>query len=311
MKPLLTCLAALCLASGWIRAAPTNPAMRPEVSVRACPLETLEATTPDGHTAFAVVRKPPGSGPFPAILFLHGGLIPHTLAQLKQETQQQPTQARFLAAGYMTVAATFRSRQEDPQTRDALADCLALLERVKKIPEVDPNSVVVFGGSGGGSLAVEMAGEVRLCAIAVGEPATMLFTGTFTREIVKDRKHKEPPLYQNPMRFYTPVLQTFTRDKVGRIDCPILIMHGDKHPLNKYNEAIFIPELKRAGKTFETILYPGQPHGFYWGFTIPVEVGLKVFDDSHAFFIRYLPTQPVPLDPSIIKLVPVGRGKAD
>ncbi len=284
-------------------------ATRPEVSEKACPLEVISVPTPDKQKATAVVRKPSGKGPFPAIVFLHGGLGQQGEKRLKEEAQSQPTLLRFLAAGYVTVNATFRARQADPQSRGTLVDCLAILERVKKMPEVDARSVVVFGGSGGGSLALDLAGETGLCAIVAGEPASILFTGMLTKGNVADRKKGEE-MMDDPKRFYTPELEKFTREKVRKINCPVLIVHGDQHPINKINHEIVIPELKEAGKTVETILYPGQPHGFYNGYVtrnLSPEAGKKCVDDCHAFFKKYQPTQPSPLEEELVKQVPIGR----
>ncbi len=47
---------------------------RPEVSEEACPVEVIEAPTRDKHRATAAVRKPPGKGPFPAVVLLHAGM---------------------------------------------------------------------------------------------------------------------------------------------------------------------------------------------------------------------------------------------
>ncbi len=284
---------------------------RPEVSEKACPLDVISVPTPGKHKATAVVRKPPGKGPFPAVVFLHGGLGQQGEKRLKEEAQNQPTLLRFLAAGYVTVNATFRGRAEDPQTRDALVDCLAVVAHVKTMPEVDPKSVVVFGGSGGGSLALELAGETELCAVAAGEPASILFTGMLTKENVKDRKKGEE-MMDDPKRFYTPELEKFTREKVSKINCPVLIVHGDQHPINKINHEIIIPELKKAEKKLEVILYPGQPHGFYNGQVTrnrSPEAILKCFTDCSAFFKKHLPTQPVPLEKSLVKEVPASPPK--
>lgn len=284
-------------------------ATRLEVSETACPLEVISVPTPDNHKAAAVVRKPPGKGPNPAIVFLHGGLGQQGAKRLNEEAQSMPTLLRFLAAGYVTVNATFRGRSEDPQTRDALVDCLAVIDHVKKMPEVDPKSVLVFGGSGGGSLALELAGETELCAIVAGEPASILFTGMLNKENVKDRQKGEE-MMDDPKRFYTPELEKLTQQKIRKINCPILIVHGDQHAINKINHEIIIPELKKAEKQVEVTLYPGQPHGFYNGQvtrTRSPEAVLKCFADCNAFFKKHLATQPTPLGESLVKQVPAGR----
>ena len=217
-----------------------------------------------GNIVTAVIRQPPGSGPFPAIVLLHGGLRPYPVETLKEESLTRPNYTRFLASGFVIVVPTFRSREENPQTRDALDDCLAVVDYVKRMPVVDPKSVAVLGGSGGGSLALELAGEADLCAIVAGEPASVLFTGLMVRGM-SDRGPAFQDVMRNPKKYYTPELQAFTRAKVKQIHCPVLIVHGDIHPLKIINQEIIVPELKAANKPVEYIEYAGQPHAFWWG----------------------------------------------
>ena len=141
----------------------------PQVSEAACPVNVVSVPGKAGNEVSAVVRQPPGNGPFPAIVLLHGGLSPYRLETLKQESLTRPNYTRFLAAGFVIIVPTFRSREENPQTRDALDDCLAVVDYVKKMPAVDPESVAVLGGSGGGSLALELAGDGRLSVIGGAE----------------------------------------------------------------------------------------------------------------------------------------------
>jgi dipeptidyl aminopeptidase/acylaminoacyl peptidase len=304
----LPALAALALSSASLSFGQTA-VTRPVVSEEACPVEVLTAKARDGRQATAVVRKPPGKGLFPALIYLHGGLEPRPANWLKEQLLAGQTHCRFLAAGYVTVAATFRTRAQDPLTSEALLDCLAVLEQVKKMPEVDPKSVVVWGDSGGGSLALELAGEAPLCAVAAQEPATVLFTGMYSKENLGGL----PPftaasgqhIMQNPKKYYTPELQKLTREKVRKISCPVFIAHGNVHPINKINNEIFIPELKEAGKRVEVILYPGEKHGFSHSGT--PKATQKFFEDCYAFFKRHLPTQPAPLEATLIQQVPVGE----
>lgn len=273
-------------------------AMRPAVSEAACPLVVIEAPTRDNHKATAVIRTPPGNDRRPAIIFLHGGLGTLKLDVLKKDVLSQPNQCRFLAAGYITVAATFRPRSEDPQTRDALIDCLAVIDYVKKLPRVDPKSVVIFGGSGGGSLALELAGETELFAVAGGEPANVLFTG------MMNKQHRDPnELMEEPKKHYTPELQKFTEAKISKINCPVLIVHSNLHPINKVNNDIVIPAMRAASKYYEIVFFPEQQHGFYNGYG--QAVGMKVYDTLASFYLRHVATKPKPIDSSLIELEPV------
>ncbi|MDQ3622023.1 MAG: dienelactone hydrolase family protein [Verrucomicrobiota bacterium] len=278
---------------------------RPEISAQSCPVEVIEASTRDKQTASAVVRKPPGKGPFPAIVFLHGGLNQRNVDRVKREAPNQPTNSRFLAAGYVTAEAVFRTRSEDPQSKGPLMDYLAIIEQVKKMPEVDPGSIVVLGHSGGGNLALELAGETELCAVVAGEPASIIFTGMYNKST--RRRDQRDKMMADPKSFYTPELQKLTREKIGRIACPVLIVHGDQHPINKINHEIVIPETKQAGKKLEVILYPGQPHTFVFGQDGSPEAARKCFKDCDSFFNQYLPTKPTPLEESLVKQVPAAE----
>ncbi|MDO8542023.1 MAG: prolyl oligopeptidase family serine peptidase [Opitutaceae bacterium] len=279
-------------------AEPAAQFLRPVVSEEACPLVVIEAPTRDNHKATAVIRTPPGNDRRPAIVFLHGGLGSLKLDVLKKDVLFQPNQCRFLAAGYVTVAATFRPRSEDPQTRDALIDCLAVIDYVKKLPRVDPKSVVVFGGSGGGSLAMELAGETELCAVAGGEPANVLFTGMMNKE------QRDPnELMDEPRKHYTPELRKLTEAKISKINCPVLIVHSNLHPINNINNEIVIPAMRAAGKYYEIIFFPEQQHGFYNGYVHAV--GMKVYDTLSSFYLRHIATKPKPIDSSLIKFEPV------
>lgn len=263
----------------------------PSVSEDVSPIEEIVVESRDGHKAQAVLRKPPGKGPFPAVIYLHGGLETRPISRLKEEYLRGPTLSRFLEAGYVVASAVLRSRREDPQTPVVLWDCIAIIEHIRRIPEVDSRSIVVYGTSGGGSLALELAGEIELAAIAIEEPATVLFTGLFTKEVVKDRPLGEA-IMNEPKRFYTPEVQRHTRAKIAKIASPIFIAHGDKHVINKINNDVFIPELKEAGKRVEVLLYPGAPHGFSMGRRGSAGLSEKFFEDAHAFFKRHLATQP-------------------
>jgi acetyl esterase/lipase len=119
------------------------------------------------------------------------------------------------------------------------------------------------------------------------------------------RRSQRDGLMEDPRRHYTPELQEFTRAKIRRIACPVLIVHGDQHAINKINAEIVIPELRAAGKTLEVILYPGQPHTFVFGQDGSPEATRKCFEDCHAFFRKYLPTPPTALEDSLVKQVPV------
>lgn len=258
---------------------------------------SITILTRDDHRGIAVIRKPPGKGPFPAIVFLHGGLSPVPESQLQEWSRSGPTPNRFLEAGYITVIPTFRSRAKDPQSTDALWDATGVIEHLMfRMPEVDARSIVAWGCSGGGSLALDLAGQIPLAAVVAEEPATVLFTGMFHKGSPKQGAEFTPadaqPLMDDPRKFYLPEMQRNTREKIRWLMAPVLILRGDQHPINRFNSEILAPELKAAGKRFEEKVYPGEPHCFGFIGDRRPEAAAKAFADADGFFRRFLKTEP-------------------
>ncbi len=292
--------------------AQTEPTTRPAVSETASPLEPIAPVARDGHRGDGFLRKPPGNGPFPALVVVHPGLTTWSTQLLRQyATSALPS--RFLAAGYVVATVTYRSRDVDLQSRVSLEDSLAAVEYVERLPYVDKASVAVYGCSGGGDLAVAVAAEKRVAAIAAEEPASILFTGVFNNTSPKAGERYTPqdsaPIFKDSKGHYTEQHQRATRQKIAKIQSPILIVQGDvETPLavNDFNAAVLIPELRAAGKTVQSLTYSGEPHCFAFG-ARPTSMAspLKAFQDMDAFFRRYIATQPKPVDAALVSQVPV------
>jgi dipeptidyl aminopeptidase/acylaminoacyl peptidase len=95
---------------------------------------------------------------------------------------------------------------------------------------------------------------------------------------------------QNPKPYFTPELEKQTREKIRKIQCPVLIVHGDRDPLNKFNNEVFIPQWQPAGKKPELLVVPHADHGFSHSGSPSLQQPFYVA--SSAFFRRYLRTQP-------------------
>ena len=287
---------------------------RPVVSEATSPLEPIAPVARDGHRGEGFLRKPPDAGPFPAVVWIHGGLTTRPTETLKEYALHTPPPSRFLAAGYVVAVITYRSRDDDPQSTVSREDSVAAVDYLRQLPYVDPDSIVIYGCSGGGDLALEVAASTDVAAIVPEEPASMLFTGIFNREFPKQGERftarDAAPISADPERYYTAEYQKLTREKISRIRCPILIVQGDETSnLNRFNAQVLIPELRSAGTTLEVVTYPGEPHCFaFYGSrqrTPRPAVALKAFQDADAFFRRHLNTQPKPIDAGLVEHVPV------
>src|SRR5687768_8711838 len=52
---------------------PPDKVSLPFISETAIPLERMTPVASDDHAGLAFLRKPPGDGPFPAVILVHGG----------------------------------------------------------------------------------------------------------------------------------------------------------------------------------------------------------------------------------------------
>jgi len=257
------------------------------------PIETLTATAEDGGAIEALWRKPPGPGPFPAIIFIHGGLDRWNTRRMHNQLIGNPTHTRLLAAGYVVVASTFRSYKDDVQSRGPILDNQAVVAAVRTLDAVDAESVTVFGGSGGGSIALELAGLESPAAVVVGEPATVLYTGMLTTGAYGPRID----MMANPSKYFTPEIRTNAVAKLRAVRCPILVLHGDVHPLKEMNNELFRPAMDEAGVDYEWKLFPGQEHGFYTGHKADLMTIERVVSEIRQFVEPKLQVQPTAFTP--------------
>ena len=269
---------------------------------------------PNGHR-----RSPQAPRPrtVSSCCHVHGGTGPMPLSALRYQALNNPTMTRFLAAGYVTMIPTYHS-SEDPQALDALWDTLAIVDHLKEMREVDPNSVVVYGCSVGGDLVLEIAGETEVAATTSEEPITIGFTGILNRDTpmrgASFTVANAVPLLEDPRSFYTPAIRRLTQERIRKINGPIFIAQGDQQldgvvDHHKIVNEILIPELQAAGKELEEIVYPGQGHcfGFRGGIGGEEEAASTFFADMDAFFKRHLPTQPHAVEDSLVAHVPVSN----
>jgi dienelactone hydrolase len=286
----------------------------------------------DGHSGLAVWRKPPGAGPFPVVVWFHGGITTVPRDRLEGTVRDLATGSRLLTAGYVFVAPTYRSRDVDLQTIDSLADALAVVEHLRGLPFVDRQSIVVGGCSGGGDLALHVASSTNVTAVVAEEPASLLMSGVFNNSVPKRGARYTPEdgffLMEDGRRYYTAELQRRFRAKLAKLDAPILIVQGDvgQGPIdvdgpgrNRFNADVLIPELRATARRFDVKTYPEQAHCFCsasgaarpGGRAAPASwpaAALQAFEDIEAFCRRHVRTKPKALDTRLVSYEQVKTG---
>lgn len=217
----------------------------------------------------AAVFRPPGAGPFPAVIVFHGTegfRIPHVqLAEYFARNGLIGIAAGWFGGHYeitggQTIPTThpqgdisFPNGPDIPITpQDSLVAArngILLIQAAKTLPGVLANSIGLFGHSRG-SMEV-----LRVASISADLEAVVAVAG------------------------YPPI------ERANFIQAPVLILQGTKDELIDVQRAREFEEALRAsGKSVETSYYEGAPHRIPW--LMPWQDDVR--QQAVAFFIKNL-----------------------
>jgi dipeptidyl aminopeptidase/acylaminoacyl peptidase len=218
------------------------------------------ATAPDGYPVHGWVTTPPGPGPHPVLLTIHGGPFAQYGWTLFDETQA------YVSAGYAVVQCNPRGSSGYGEAHgraikggfgelDA-ADVLAFLDDALSDPELDDSRVGVMGGSYGGYLTTFLIGRTSRFAAAISERA-FLDPVSFVGSSDIGWSFPDQYLGTDPARLAAQSAMTCA----GQITTPTLVIHSEEDwrcPLEQ--GARLYVELKRRGVPSELLLFPGEGH---------------------------------------------------
>ena len=229
------------------------------VSEQDSPLIKQYIATRDGTYVAAAIRKPKGTGPFPAISYFHGAPGGRGMDQLvtwSLGTTGGPLWERLLQEGFVVIVSDYRrmpGRLAGPVVfgenvgTNYVEDGECVLEYVRSLPYVDKDRVAVYGVSLGGNLAAYLASRQKLAAVVFGAGAVMGFMNTSfgpNREMIADQ-------------------ETAAKNAAG-ITAPVLALVGTEDPLMNLNIA-FHDLLAKLGKDVQLHIYEGGYHDFVAG----------------------------------------------
>jgi dipeptidyl aminopeptidase/acylaminoacyl peptidase len=218
------------------------------------------ATAPDGYPVHGWVTVPPGPGPHPVLLTIHGGPFAQYGWTLFDETQT------YVSAGYAVVqcnprgssgygAAHGRAIRGAFGERDA-DDVLAFLDAALDDPELDADRVGIMGGSYGGYLTTLLIGRTSRFAAAISERA-FLDPVSFGGSSDIGWCFPDQYLGTDPDR----ISAQSALAAAGTITTPTLVVHSEEDwrcPVEQ--GARLYVELKRRGVPTELLLFPGEGH---------------------------------------------------
>jgi acetyl esterase/lipase len=258
-------------------AEPLDYVVQVGVAAGASPVMLHMVFTQDGLYAPAVVRMPPGRGPFPAAICLHGGSGGLGIAYLvDQMLTRGMVFDRLLAEGYLVCLTEGRMEIEEAYGTDIPApldhrDVIATFRHIQERPEVDPQRVAFFGVSHGGELQLKVISDLGgdpstvlgagPAAMVPGEPAVIEYLGL----------RYAGPRTEAGLQFNAPLTDgqvdlERAMERIERIpaDLPILVLGRDADHL----QGLFLKLhelLRRAGKRAEWASWDHPEHAYHWG----------------------------------------------
>ncbi len=264
------------------------------------------------------VRKPPGDGPVPIVIVLHGGgptakpvsadtdaaraekLVAEAVraAQVMGRSTNPPL-LDFLARGWAVYTIDYRPNPRyklDPLEWD---DTQVAINQARGFPFVDPKRIAIYGGSHGAHVAGRMVSREQLACAVLCAPAgidlialaQLAGKGTpiggnqrLVREAEQRAGMKMSELGKNPAAHrYTSLIT-----EAAGARCPILLISGRNDP----NAPLPVMEayadkLRAAGKVVETYHPDNGPHGFYVGLPKPIPETEESTRRAVAFIQRH------------------------
>ena len=254
-------------------AAWTRPRLHPALDpAQLTEQQVVRWTSFDGRRISGLLNRPPArfSGPRPVLINIHGG--PESQAKIgfagRNNHLLQDLGIAILqpnVRGSSGYGKTFLTLDDGRRREDSVRDIGALLDWIATQPDLDPQRVVVAGGSYGGymSLAVATTYPERIAgAIDVVGISNFVSFLENTESYRRDLRRVEYGDERDPaMRAFLQRISPLTQ--AGRIRRPLLVVQGRNDPRVPYTEAEQIVASVRAnGSPVWYLRADNEGHGF-------------------------------------------------
>jgi dipeptidyl aminopeptidase/acylaminoacyl peptidase len=225
----------------------------------------------DGRSISGWLYRPPKRfrGRRPVIIEIHGGPVsqsrPEHLGRSNYYLNELGVALLYPnVRGSWGYGKTFLTLDDGMRREDAVKDLGALLDWIRTQPDLDPDRVMVSGGSYGGYLALSAAASYNdriRCTVARFAPSnlvTLLETAAGGAESRPEYGDERDPRVRACLERIAPV------HNAHRIRKPVLLIHGDNDPRVPVSESEqMAAALRRNGTPLWYLRARNEGHGFY------------------------------------------------
>ena len=216
----------------------------------------------DGKSVYGCLQIPAGDGPFPAVIFIHGGLgdnREYTRAMLDWSVAKL-----LLRKGFVVLSTDYRVSL----TGEDIADVVRAFGYAAALSFVDKSKIAYFGDSHGAFLAIMAATRTPPFALIHGWGVADMaewyghIKNIPARYYQKVTEDLEKSLGGTPDRFPEAYRQISPTAHVAKIKCPVLILHGEEDEDVPVSHArLLAAALEKANDDYTLKIFENAGHG--------------------------------------------------
>jgi dipeptidyl aminopeptidase/acylaminoacyl peptidase len=228
--------------------------------------ETIRYPTFDGREIPAFWYRPAGDGPWPVVVDVHGG------PEGQRRVDFHPVIQFLLARGFAVLSTNVRGSTgygktychlDDVERRmDAVADLDAANAWLRTQSGVEPEKLVVYGGSYGGFMVLSSLTTFPDHWAAGVDVVGIANFITFFENTGPWRRHLRSPEYGDPERDRDLLVSLSPIHKAEQITAPLLVLHGRNDPRVPLAEAEqIVARLRALDRDVSLRVYDDEGHG--------------------------------------------------
>ncbi|HET8895357.1 MAG TPA: S9 family peptidase [Gaiellaceae bacterium] len=223
----------------------------------------------DGESIPVFLFEPPGDGPFPVVVTVHGG--PEAQYQPEWHVNYAPLTQYLVSRGYAVAAPNVRGSTgygkrfehlDDIRLRmDSVRDLASLHAWLTARPEIDGSRQVIYGRSYGGFMVLAaLAFQPELWAagvesVGISSWVTFLENTSPYRRKAREREYGSLENDREFLEEISPITH------VDAIRAPLYVQHGANDPRVPLSESEQIARvLSEKGIRCELVVYPDEGH---------------------------------------------------